>query len=195
MWQNFVVGGTTMIALYIALGIVGFLLLVWFVFEFNKFIVLKNKVDKELSNMDVFFKKRYDLIPNLVNTVKGYMKHEQSLIEEVTKARASASPSFRGEKRAKAEARLGGAVDNLFAVAENYPDLKANTVFLDLQTQLSAMENQIASAREQYNSVATELNTKRESFPASIVAFLMGLKKRTLFKARRRERKNVKVKF
>jgi len=83
----------------------------------------------------------------------------------------------------------------LFAVSESYPDLKANTVFLDLQAQLGSMENQIAAAREKYNEVATELNTKRESFPASIVAFLMGVKKRTLFKARRKERKNVKVKF
>jgi len=184
-----------MIALYIALGVVGFLLFVWFVFEFNIFIKLKNKVDKELSNMYVFFKKRYDLIPNLVNTVKGYMKHEQTLITEVTEARAAASSSLKGEKRAKAEARLGSAVDNLFAVSESYPDLKANTVFLDLQAQLGSMENQIAAAREKYNEVATELNTKRESFPASIVAFLMGVKKRTLFKARRKERKNVKVKF
>ena len=184
-----------MIALYIALGVVGFLLLIWFVFEFNIFIRLKNRADRELSNMDVYFKKRYDLIPNLVETVKGYMKHEQGLITSVTEARASVSPSFKGEKRAKVEAKLGGAVDNLFAVAENYPDLKANASFLDLQCRLSVMETEIAAAREQYNIAATELNTKRETFPASIVAFLMGIKKRTLFKARRRERKNVKVKF
>lgn len=184
-----------MIALYIALGIVGFLLVLWFVFEFNKFIRLKNVLDRELSNMDVFFKKRYDLVPNLVNTVKGYMKHEQNLITEVTEARASIAPTSKGEKRARAEARLGGAVDNLFAVAENYPDLKANTLFLDLQNQLAGLEREIAGAREQYNAVATDFNTKRESFPSSIVAFLMGLRKRTLFKARRRERKNVKVQF
>ena len=184
-----------MIYLYIGLGVLGALLFAWFVFEFNRLIRLKNKVDKELANMDVFFKKRYDLIPNLVNTVKGYMKHEQNLIAEVTEARAAASGSMKGEKHARAEAKVGAAVDKLFAVAENYPNLKANENFLDLQSQLGKMESEIAAAREKYNEVATEFNTRRESFPSSIAAFLMGLRKRTLFKARRRERKNVKVSF
>ena len=109
-----------MIALYVALGVLGALLLAWFIFEFNRLTRLKNKVDKELANMDVFFKKRYDLIPNLVNTVKGYMKHEQNLITEVTEARAAAQATKKGEKHARAEANVGAAVDKLFAVAENY---------------------------------------------------------------------------
>ena len=184
-----------MIALYVALGVLGALLLAWFFFEFNRLTRLKNKVDKELANMDVFFKKRYDLIPNLVNTVKGYIKHEQNLITEVTEARAAAQATKKGEKHARAEANVGAAVDKLFAVAENYPDLKANENFLDLQNQLAKMEGEIANAREKYNEVATEFNTRKEQFPSSIAAFLMGLRKRTLFKARRRERKNIKVSF
>ena len=185
-----------MLALYIALGIGGGLLFFWFVFEFNRFVKLKNKCDKALSNMDVYFKKRYDLIPNLVNTVKGYAAHEKSVLSEVTEARTNAMRGEKkGEKRAKAEARVGTALGNVLAVAENYPELKANENFLQLSNELSRMELEIANAREAYNEVATEFNTARESFPRSIAAFLMGLGKRTLFKAKRRERKNIKVKF
>ncbi len=185
----------TTTVLYIVLGVIGGVFLLWFIYEFNIFIKLKNKTDKALSNMDVYFKKRHDLIPNLVNTVKGYMKHEQEVIEEVTRARADAVATKKGEKKARAEAKLGAVVSSLIAVAENYPELKASDNFLDLSNQLSKMEMEIADARENYNEAATQLNTKRETFPTSIVAFLMGLRKRTLFKASRRERKNVKVKF
>lgn len=184
-----------MLTLYILLGVLGGALLIWFVYEFNKFIVLKNKTDKALSNMDVFFQKRHDLVPNLVESVKGYMKHEQNLIQEVTEARASAIASKKGEKKARAESKLGTAVGSLIAVSENYPEIKASQNFLDLTAQLSKIESEIADARQAYNDVATEFNTKRESFPDSIAAFLMGLKKRTLFKASWLERKNVKVKF
>lgn len=183
-----------MTALYIVLGVLGGLLFLWFVFQFNAFIKLKNLTDKALSNMDVYFQKRHDLIPNLVETVKGYMKHESNLIEEVTAARANAVGK-KGEKKAKAEAKVGAALGSIMAVAENYPEIKANENFLDLANQLSKMEGEIATARQAYNEAATQFNTKRESFPSSIAAVLMGLKKRTLFKAGHFERKNVKVKF
>lgn len=184
-----------MLALYIALGVLGGLLLIWFIYGFNKMIRYRNAADKALSNMDVFFKKRYDLIPNMVNTVKGYMEHEKNLITEVTEARAEAMNTKKGRKRAFAESKLGDALGNMVAVAENYPDLKASANFIELQNTLSKMENEIAQAREAYNDAATELNTHRELFPDSIVSFLMGVKKYPLFKAKRRERKNVKVKF
>ena len=181
--------------LYIVLGILGALLLIWFIIQFNKFIKLKNNTDKALSNMDVFFQKRHDLIPNLVESVKGYIKHESNLIEEVTLARSNAISEKKGEKKARAEYKLGNALGNLIAVAENYPDIKARQNFLDLCSRLSIMEGEIAEARQAYNQAATDFNIKRETFPDSIAAFLMGLRKRTLFKAGWKERKNIKIKF
>lgn len=172
-----------------------FVFLVWIVVVFNQFIRLKNSANEALSNMDVYFKKRHDLIPNLVNTVKGYAKHEAQVFQNVTEARTEAISAKAGEKKAKAEAKVSATISSLFAVAENYPDLKANTNFLDLQNQLSKMETEIAGTRMTYNEKATNFNNLRETFPSSIVAFLMGVRKRTLFKADWGDRKNIKVEF
>jgi LemA protein len=170
--------------------------LVFFVIAtYNGFIRLRNLCDNAWSDVDVQLKRRYDLIPNLVNTVKGYAKHEKQLFENVTKARAEATAAKTPAEQSKAENMLTSALRQLFAVAENYPELKANTNFLNLQSSLSEIEGDIQNARRYYNAVVRDNNIKVESFPSNIIASIFSFKKREFFEMEEGERAVPKVEF
>jgi len=158
-----------MIIIY-AILVVLFLLLVWAVASYNHFVTLINRAKEAWADIDVQLKRRYDLIPNLVSTVKGYAGHEKTAFENVTKARAAAIGAPNLEEKAKAENMLTGALRSVFAVAEAYPDLKANQNFLELQRELSDTENKIQAARRFYNGNVRDLNTGVESFPGNVIA-------------------------
>jgi LemA protein len=178
----------------IILGGIGFLL--WGVAAYNGFITLSNKIEEAFSTMDVYLKKRYDLIPNLVETVKGYASHEKTTFENVTKARTLSMNANSTEERLKGEGMLTNTLKSLFAVAESYPELKANQNFLDLQQQLQGIETEIANARRYYNAVVRDYNTKREVFPSVLIASIFSFGKKPLFEVSGEdERESVKVSF
>lgn len=189
-------GGT--IALIIV-GVVVFLALVvaiWFVATYNKFVRLRNDVDEAFSTMDVYLKKRYDLIPNLVETVKGYAKHEKEVLENVMKARYNAMNSSNANDKVRSENMLSSTLKSLFKVTENYPDLKADKNFTQLMNELSHVEDEIVNARKYYNGTVKIYNTKIDVFPSSIIARTFKFEKRNLFEVEApEERKNVKVQF
>lgn len=163
---------------------------------YNKFIALKNKSDEAFSTMDVYLKKRYDLIPNLVETVKGYAKHEGETLEKVVKARNLAVNAKTPEERIDGEKQVQSLLGNVFAIAESYPDLKANTNFIDLQKQLQRMEEEIANARKYYNGVVNGYNILCESFPSNILAGMFKFSKKPLYVVNEEsQRENVKVSF
>ncbi len=168
---------------------------VWLVSAYNGFVKLRNMVREAFSTMDVYMKKRYDLIPNLVETVKGYAQHEKTTLENVISARNSAINASSVKDRIESENALAGTLRSLFALAEAYPDLKANTNFVELQKQLQSVEADIANSRKYYNSVVRSLNTKVESFPSSIVASIFGFRQEPMFEISSDERQNVKVQF
>ena len=143
---------------------------IWAVWMYNNFVTLTNRVKEAWSDIDVQLKRRYDLIPNLVETVKGYAAHESGTFEKVTEMRTRAMGATDPTQKAEAENMLSGALKSLFAVSENYPDLKANQNFVELQRELTDTENKIQAARRFYNSVVQELNTGVQSFPANLVA-------------------------
>jgi LemA protein len=158
------------------------ILVLWFVISYNGFITLRNRAEEAWADIEVQLKRRYDLIPNLVNTVKGYAAHESSAFENVTKARSVAmSSSGPSQSHAEAENMLSGALKSLFAISEAYPDLKANQNFLALQNELSDTENKIQAARRFYNGNVRDLNTKTESFPSNIIARLFNFTKKEFF--------------
>ncbi len=172
------------------------LILLWFVLSYNGLIRGKNKVEEAFSTMDVYLKKRFDLIPNLVETVKGYAKHEAETLEKVIAARNAGGASQNTEERMKNEAAISGAIRNIFALAESYPDLKANESFLDLQGQLQKVEEDISNARKYYNAVVRDFNNKVMTIPTNIVASLFHFEKQPMFEvADEAERENVQVKF
>lgn len=162
---------------------------------YNGLIKLKNSAEQAWSDIDTQLKKRYDLIPNLVETVKGYAKHENQTLENVTKARTAAMGAQNLKDKAQAENMLTGALKSIFALAENYPDLKANQNFLELQKTLTDIENSIQPAREKYNEAVRALNTKMEVFPNNLIAGPFGFKKRNFFDIKEEERENPKVSF
>ncbi len=180
-------------ALWIILGIIA-LLVVIIIGLFNSLISLRNKVKNAWAQIDVQLKRRYDLIPNLVDTVKGYMKHEREVLTEITKARSSLMKGSL-EKRAEASEQVTNALKSLFAVAENYPQLKASENFKMLQEELSGTENKISYARQHYNDMVMTFNTKIQIFPNNIFANMLGFKKEDFFKTEESEKKPVKVKF
>jgi LemA protein len=182
--------------LWIILIVVAVIVL-WVIFAFNSLIRLKNHIDNAWSQIDVQLKRRYDLIPNLINTVKGYMKHEKNVITEVTKARTAMMSAKNLSSKAKAEDSMSGALKTIFALAENYPNLKANENFKLLQEELSGTESKIAYARQFYNDSVMTFNIQIETFPTKIIAGMLGFtKKREFFKTESEaERKNVKVDF
>lgn len=179
---------------FILLGIV-VLVLVMGVVYYNKFVKLAARTDEAWSDIDVQLKRRYDLIPNLINTVKGYATHEKQLLENVTEARTKAMQAGSVEDHAQAENMLAGTLKTLFAVAENYPDLKANTNFLELQRELSDTENKIQAARRFYNGNVMELNSAVDMFPSNIIASMFKFTKRTFFEINEAEKEPVKVTF
>lgn len=163
---------------------------------YNGLIRLKNKVDEGWADIDTQLKRRYDLIPNMVETVKGYAKHEKGTFEAVTKARSMAMGATTPEQKAEAENMLTNTLKSLFAIAENYPELKADRNFLDLQQTLKEIEEHIQLSRRYYNATVRDFNTKVEVFPNNIVAGLFGFGKREYFEIEREEeRENVKVSF
>jgi LemA protein len=178
-----------------ALGVLVLAFVLWLILTFNSFVVLKNRIENAWSQIDVQLKKRYDLIPNLVETVKGYARYEKSVFETVTKARAAMANAGSISDKAKADNMLTGALKSLFAVAENYPTLKANENFKQLQEELSGIESKIAYARQFYNDNVLEYNTKTQQFPSSVIAGMFTFGKRDYFKVDDVERAPVKVKF
>lgn len=181
--------------IWIIIGIIIVLALI-FVGMYNSFIKLKNSCDEAYSTMDVYLKKRFDLIPNLVETVKGYAAHEKETLQNVIAARNNLQNASTTEEKLAGENALQGTLKTLFAVAEAYPDLKANTNFLDLQNQLKAVEADIANSRKYYNAVVKQFNTKCEMFPSNIIASIFHFEKKPMFEVdSAEERKNVEVKF
>ena len=162
---------------------------------YNGLITLKNRVDEAWSDIDVQLKRRYDLIPNLVNTVKGYAAHEKGLFEKVTEARAAAMGAQTPAQKEQAENMLSGTLKSLFAVAENYPDLKANQNFLELQRELTDTEDKIQAARRFYNGNVRDFNTKIQVFPTNIFAGMLNFTKRDFFAAEEGEKEVVNVQF
>jgi LemA protein len=181
--------------LYIVLGVLA-LIVLWVIFAYNRFVMLVNRAKEAWSDIDVQLKRRYDLIPNLVETVKAYAKHEREAFENVTKARAAAMGAQSVEEHGKAENMLTGALKSLFAIAEAYPDLKANQNFLELQRELSDTENKIQAARRFYNNTVQSLNTGLEQFPGNIIGSMFNFDKREYFELEEAAAKEpVKVSF
>ena len=180
--------------MFIAIGILVVVLVVG-VGYYNTFVRLRTQTDEAFSTMDVYLKKRYDLIPNLVEVVKQYASHEKETLEKVISARNMAMGAQSLDEKAQNENMLSGTLKTLFAVSESYPDLKADTSFLNLQNQLTGLENEISQARKYYNGAVRALNTKVEMFPSNIIAGMTGFKKYPFFKVDESERENVKVQF
>lgn len=169
--------------------------ILWLIFDYNSLVKLKNRAKEAWSDISVQLKRRYDLIPNLVQTVKGYATHERELFEKVTEARASAMSAQGVKEKAGAENMLSDTLKSLFAVAENYPDLKASVNFLELQRELTDTEDKIQASRRFYNTNVRDLNIKIESFPANMIAVMFGFKQMELFEAQNAEKEAVKVQF
>ena len=163
--------------------------------SYNGLVRLRNRIDNAWAQIDVQLRRRYDLIPNLVETVKGYAAHERQTLESVTSARANAINAQGVVEQAQAENQITGALKSLFAVAEAYPDLKANQNFLNLQEELSSTEGRIAYARQFYNDSVLKLNTKIQSFPSNILANAFGFTPREYFEADDTSRGPVRVDF
>jgi LemA protein len=186
-----------MTILWIALGVL-VLIALWVIVTFNGFVAMVNQAKEAWSDIEVQMKRRYDLIPNLVETVKAYAAHEREAFENVTKARAAAISAQGVEGHAQAENMLTGALKSLFAVAEAYPDLKANTNFLELQRELSDTENKIMASRRFYNQNVMALNTGLQQFPGNVIGGSFGFKQMELFELAEGEqaaKQPVKVQF
>lgn len=183
-----------MLTIWIIVGVIA-VIAIYGIAVYNSFVSLRQKVSEAWADIDVQLKRRYDLIPNLVETVKGYATHESTVFEDVTKARSQAMNASGLEEKAEAENMLSGTLKSLFAISENYPELKANENFLELQRELSDTENKIQAARRFYNSVVMSLNTKVESFPDSIIASIGSFEKREYFEIAESEKENIKVSF
>lgn len=153
----------------------------WGILSYNRFVTLRNRVKEAFSDIDVQLKRRYDLIPNLVETMKGYASHERGVFEKVTEARTRAMGAQSVHEKAQAENMLSQTLKSLFAVSENYPDLKASTNFLELQRELRDAEDKIQAARRFYNTNVMALNTKVESTPSNFIAQAFGFKKEEFF--------------
>jgi len=182
---------------YVLLAIVVIVVL-WFVLAYNRFVTLTQHVKEAWADIDVQLKRRYDLIPNLVETVKGYAAHEAGTLQKVTEMRTRAMNATAPADKADAENMLSGALKSLFAVSENYPNLKANENFVALQQELSDTENKIQAARRFYNGVVMELNTKLQSFPSNFIGNMFGFKPADFFQLGENDqaaREAVKVSF
>lgn len=176
------------------IGIVVLVVLyIWF--TYNSLVVLRERIKEALSGIDVQLKRRYDLIPNLIETVKGYAKHEKEVFENVTKARASLMHAESPKEKAEANNMLTGALKTLFAVAEAYPNLRASENFLNLQEELADTEDKISYSRQFYNTNVLDYNTKIKMFPGSIIASQFGFKEEEFFETEGSEKQPVKVKF
>ena len=177
--------------IYIIIAII-VLIVIYALALYNSFVKLNNKVKEAFSTMDVYLKKRWDLIPNIVETVKGYAKHEKDTLKEVVELRNSTYDKMSDEEKIKTNEQLSSGINKIMALAEAYPDLKANENFKDLSKQLTKVEDDIANSRKYYNGVVRN-NNKVEMFPSNIFAGLFGYKSKAMFEASANERENVKV--
>ena len=183
------------VAVIIIVVIVVVILLV-FVGMYNSLVKLRNAVEEAFSTMDVYMKKRFDLIPNLVETVKGYAEHEKDTLQRVIQAREMAQTANTPEAKMQGDQALSGALRGLLAVSENYPQLRANENFMDLQRQLQNVEEDIANSRKYYNGTVRMYNTKTETFPSAMVASMFKFEKKPMYEVSdAAERENVKVQF
>ncbi|HNZ52435.1 MAG: LemA family protein [Candidatus Diapherotrites archaeon ADurb.Bin253] len=180
--------------LWILIILVAFLIIV-LIGYYNRFTVLSNRIENSLGQIDVQLKRRADLIPNLIETVKGFAKHEKEAIAAVTNARKALVSATDLPSRLKADKGLEGALGRLFAIAEGYPDLKANTNFLELQRELTSTEDKVAYSRQFYNDSILDYNNKCKTFPGKVFAGIFGFKEKEYIKITEEERKPVKVKF
>jgi LemA protein len=181
--------------LYIILAVILGVILIYLWLTYNGFVTAKLRISEALSHIDVQLKRRTDLIPNLIETVKGYAKHEKDLLENITKARTSLMQAHSTKDKAEANNELSGTLKTLFAVAENYPQLKANENFGKLQDELTDTENKIAYSRQFLNSTVLSYNTKLNVFPSNIIGNMFGFKPAEFFEATDGERQPVKVSF
>ncbi len=179
-----------------AVALVAVIIVAWWISTHNKFVALRSQYEESFSTIDVYLKKRYDIVPNLVETVKGYAKHENETFVKVTEARSKMAAATTPAEKIEADKQFSQAIRNFNMVMENYPELKANVNFIDLQNQLKNLEVELANSRKYYNATVRVFNTKRESFPSSIVARSMKLTKQPYFEvSSEEERQNVKVQF
>lgn len=178
--------------IYIILLII-ILIIIYAFALYNNFVKLNNKVKEAFSTMDVYLKKRWDLIPNIVETVKGYAKHEKDTLEEVVELRNSTYDKMSDDEKIKTNEQLSSSISKIMVLAEAYPDLKANENFKNLSKELSKVEDDIANSRKYYNGVVRIYNNKVEMFPSNIFARLFGYKSKSMFEASASERENVKV--
>lgn len=183
-----------MVFVWVLIAVVVLVAIIFF-YYYNRFSVLENRIDNSLSQIDVQLKRRADLIPNLVDTVKGYAKHEKAAIKAVTDARKALVSAKGVEGKVKADKQLEGALKTIFAIAENYPDLKANTNFLELQKELSSTEDRVAYARQYYNDSILSYNNLCRTFPGKFFAGIYGRKSKDYLKIAEAERKLPKVEF
>lgn len=178
--------------IYIIIAII-VLIVIYALALYNSFVKLNNKVKEAFSTMDVYLKKRWDLIPNIVEIVKGYAKHEKDTLKEVVELRNSTYDKMSDEEKIKTNEQLSSGINKIMALAEAYPDLKANENFKDLSKQLTRVEDDITNSRKYYNGVVRIYNNKVEMFPSNIFAGLFGYKSKAMFEASANERENVKV--
>lgn len=171
------------------------IIVIYTLITYNNFIKLKNMVEEAFSTMDVYLKKRWDLIPNVVETVKGYAKHEENTLKEVVELRNSSYDSMSTDEKVKANQKLSKDINKIMLLAESYPDLKASVNFQDLTRELSKIEEDIANSRKYYNGTVEMFNNKVEMFPSNILAKLFGYKTKEMFETDSAERENVKVEF
>lgn len=182
--------------IWLIVVLVVLLLIVLFIIaNYNSLVRLRNKVRDQFSQIDVQLKKRSDLVPNLVETVKGYTKHESETLENIVNARNKYLSAKNENDKVNASNEMSDSLTKLFALAESYPELKANTNFENLQNQLQEVEEKISYARQFYNDTVLMYNNKVEVFPSNIIASMFGFKKDVFFEAKKEERENVKVKF
>ncbi len=178
--------------LYITIAVIIIILIGLFV-TYNSFIKLNNKVKEAFSTMDVYLKKRWDLIPNIVESVKGYIDHEKKTLQEVIELRNSTYDKMSDDEKIKTNEQISKGINKIMALAESYPDLKASENFKDLSNQLTKVEDDIANSRKYYNGTVRIYNNKVEMFPSNIVAKMFGYKVKNMFEAKEMERENVKV--
>ena len=176
-------------------GIILVICIVYYLVTYNNLVRLNNKVKESFATMDVYLKKRWDLIPNIVETVKGYAKHEKDTLQEVISLRNTPYESMSDDEKVKTNQKLSQSVTKIMALAESYPELKANENFKELSKDLSKIEEDIANSRKYYNGTVRTYNDKIEMVPSNIVAGIFGFKTRTMFEVDAAERENVKVKF
>lgn len=188
------VGAIVGIVIAVVLVVAVIAIIAWAISTRNKFVTMEVKIDEAFSTMDVYLKKRFDLIPNLVETVKGYATHEKETLQAVIAARSATTVSDT-EGKLKAEGELTNALSKLMMLSERYPDLKANTQFVNLQRELQNIEAEIANARKYYNATVKNFNTGIRVFPANLIANSMKLEKKAFFEVDEASRENVKVQF